>query len=198
MEAHGSDAIRNPQRLRLIDDECLDFLDIGDLHELCLEEVKKAEAIILRKRKLDNKVIASCYDSCAEDSAETAELISLLLQIKRLQLHSHHHHLKTGNLLRIDESHNPEDSLILPAFDYFTTSGDSARLLTSYLLKAAYLHAKGHHDRELAVLDSGCVQALSWDDRIRAGDFLVEKGECYVYTYKDYTRAADAYRRALT
>ena len=91
-----------------------------------------------------------------------------------------------------------EDSLVLPAFDYFTAQGDTARLLTSYLLKAAYLHAHDRHDEEQAVLDSGNVRALSVGDRRRAGDFLAEKGECYVYAYKDYRRAADAYRRALS
>lgn len=91
-----------------------------------------------------------------------------------------------------------EDSLVLPAFDYFTAQGDTARLLTSYLLKAAYLHTHDHHDEEQAVLDSGSVRALAMGDRRRAGDFLAEKGECYVYAYKDYRRAADAYRRALS
>lgn len=91
-----------------------------------------------------------------------------------------------------------EDSLVLPAFDYFTAQGDTARLLTSYLLKAAYLHPHDRHDEEQAVLDSGSVRALSMDDRRRAGDFLAEKGECYVYAYKDYRRAADTYRRALS
>ena len=132
----------------------------------------------------------------------TDSVAVLLRQMERPELLPREDRLRYGWLRAyVDYDRNAsmtEDSLILPAFDYFTTSGDSARLLTSYLLKAAYLHAKGHHDRELAVLDSGCVQALSWDDCIRAGDFLAEKGECYVYTYKDYTRAADAYRRALT
>lgn len=74
-----------------------------------------------------------------------------------------------------------EDSLVLPAFDHFTAQGDTARLLTSYLLKAAYLHAHGRHDAEQAVLDSGSVRALSVGDSVRAGNFLAEKGECYVY-----------------
>ena len=92
-----------------------------------------------------------------------------------------------------------EDSLILPAFDRFTRQeADTARLLTSYFLKAAYLHAHGRHDAEQAVLDSGSVRALAMGDSIWAGDCQAEKGECYVYTYKDYPRAAAAYRRALS
>ena len=91
-----------------------------------------------------------------------------------------------------------EDSLVLPAFDYFTAQGDTARLLTSYFLKAAYLHAHGRHDAEQTVLDSGSVRALTMGDSIRAGDCQAEKGECYVYAYKDYPRAATAYRRALS
>lgn len=97
-----------------------------------------------------------------------------------------------------DNTSMSEDSLVLPAFDHFTAQGDTARLLTSYLLKAAYLHAHGRHDAEQAVLDSGSVRALSVGDSVRAGNFLAEKGECYVYAYKDYRRAADAYRRALS
>lgn len=91
-----------------------------------------------------------------------------------------------------------EDSLILPAFDRFThQEGDTARLLTSYLLKSAYLHARNRHREELAVLDSGSVRALALGDTTFAGDCLAEKGECYVYAYKDYRRGADSYRAAL-
>ena len=35
-----------------------------------------------------------------------------------------------------DNASLSEDSLVLPAFDYFTAQGDTARLLTSYLLTA--------------------------------------------------------------
>ena len=47
------------------------------------------------------------------------------------------------------------------------------------------------------MLDSGSVRALALGDTAFAGDLLAEKGECYVYTYKDYPRAAASYRAAL-
>ena len=127
---------------------------------------------------------------------------ALLAQVERPELLPREELLRYGWLRAYvhqeDNASMSEDSLVLPAFDYFTAQGDTARLLTSYLLKAAYLHARNRHAGELAVLDSGSVQALALGDTAFAGDLLAEKGECYVYTYKDYPRAAAAYRAALT
>ena len=126
---------------------------------------------------------------------------ALLAQVERPELLPREELLRYGWLRAYvhqeDNASMSEDSLVLPAFDYFTAQGDTARLLTSYLLKAAYLHARNRHAGELAVLDSGSVQALALGDTAFAGDLLAEKGECYVYTYKDYPRAAAAYRAAL-
>ena len=126
---------------------------------------------------------------------------ALLQQVRRPELLPREELLRYGWLRAYVHQANytsmTEDSLVLPAFDYFTAQGDTARLLTSYLLKAAYLHARNRHAGELAVLDSGSVQALALGDTAFAGDLLAEKGECYVYTYKDYPRAAAAYRAAL-
>ena len=123
---------------------------------------------------------------------------ALLAQVERPELLPREELLRYGWLRAYVHQANytsmTEDSLVLPAFDYFTQRDDTARLLTSYLLKAAYLHAR---DRHAVVLDSGSVRALALGDTAFAGDLLAEKGECYVYTYKDYPRAAAAYRAAL-
>lgn len=133
--------------------------------------------------------------------ADADSTAALLAQVERPELLPRTDRLRYGWLKAYrhyeDNVSMTEDSLVLPAFDYFTTQGDTARLLTSYLLKAAYLHARDRHREELAVLDSGSVRALALGDTTFAGDLLAEKGECYVYTYKDYPRAAAAYRSAL-
>ena len=146
-------------------------------------------------RPTDDLALLRRADALWQTDADSTA--ALLQQVRRPELLPREELLRYGWLRAYVHQANytsmTEDSLVLPAFDYFTAQGDTARLLTSYLLKAAYLR----HAGELAVLDSGSVRALALGDTAFAGDLLAEKGECYVYTYKDYPRAAASYRAAL-
>lgn len=90
-----------------------------------------------------------------------------------------------------------EDSLILPAFEVIRAAGDTGRLLTTYFLKAKYLHDTGRNEDALQTLYEGANLALQAGDCKRAGDFHAEQGELYVYVYKDYRQGTEAFRRAL-
>ena len=150
-------------------------------------------------RPTDDLTLLRRADALWQTDADSTA--ALLAQVRRPELLPREELLRYGWLRAYVHQANytsmTEDSLVLPAFDYFTAQSDTARLLTSYLLKAAYLHARDRHAGELAVLDSGSVRALALGDSIWAGDYQAEKGECYVYTYKDYRRGADSYRAAL-
>ena len=150
-------------------------------------------------RPTDDLTLLRHADALWQTDADSTA--ALLAQVERPELLPREELLRYGWLRAYVHQANytsmTEDSLVLPAFDYFTAQSDTARLLTSYLLKAAYLHARDRHAGELAVLDSGSVRALALGDTAFAGDYQAEKGECYVYTYKDYRRGADSYRAAL-
>ena len=150
-------------------------------------------------RPADDLAVLRRADALWQTDADSTA--ALLRRVKRPELLPREELLRYGWLKAYvhykDYISMTEDSLVLPAFDYFTAQADTPRLLYSYLLKSAYLHARNRHREELAVLDSGSVRALAVGDTVFAGDYLAEKGECYVYTYKDYRRGADSYRAAL-
>lgn len=90
-----------------------------------------------------------------------------------------------------------EDSLILPAFDYFVFGRDTVKMLNSYVLKSKYLYWLKKHTESMAVLDSGIVEATACRDTYLMVSMLAEQAYRYVYVEKDYKKAIEAHLRAI-
>lgn len=90
-----------------------------------------------------------------------------------------------------------EDSLIMPAADYYISRRDTGKMLTSYLLKSEYLYWQKKHKQSMAVLDSGIVEAEAYKDTGKLVDMLAIKAHRYVYVWKDYDKAVATFRRAI-
>ncbi len=90
-----------------------------------------------------------------------------------------------------------EDSLIMPAADYYISCRDTGKMLTSYLLKSGYLYWQQKHKRSMAVLDSGIAEAAACKDTGKLVDMLAVKGYRYVYVWKDYNKAVKTFRWAI-
>ena len=90
-----------------------------------------------------------------------------------------------------------EDSLILPAFDYFVSGRDTVKMLNSYVLKSKYLYWLKKHTESMAVLDSGIVEATACRDTYLMVSMLAEQAYRYVYVEKDYKKAIEAHLRAI-
>ena len=74
-----------------------------------------------------------------------------------------------------------EDSLILPAFDYFVASPDTVKMLNSFVLKSKYLYWQKRHEEAMAVLDSGIAAATACRDTYLMVNMLSEKANRCVY-----------------
>ena len=90
-----------------------------------------------------------------------------------------------------------EDSLILPAFNYFVSGRDTVKMLNSYVLKSKYLYWLKKHTESMAVLDSGIVEAIACRDTYLMVSMLAEQAYRYVYVEKDYKKAIEAHLRAI-
>lgn len=90
-----------------------------------------------------------------------------------------------------------EDSLILPAFNYYISQNDTAKQLLSYHLKASYLYWLKEYEQSMAVIDSGIVAAKALQDTAEVVDMLGEKAYWYVYVWKDYAKAIETFREAI-
>lgn len=90
-----------------------------------------------------------------------------------------------------------EDSFILPAFDYFLSGQDTLKRLNSYLLKSRYLYWQNEHEKAMAVLDSGITEAKASRDTFMTVMMYDYKANWYVYVWKDYMKAIEAFRQAL-
>lgn len=90
-----------------------------------------------------------------------------------------------------------EDSLILPAFDYYVSRGDTAKKLLSYRLKAWYRYWQKEHEQSMAVIDSGIAAAEAVQDTGKAADMLADEAYWYVYVWKDYEKAIKAFRASI-
>lgn len=90
-----------------------------------------------------------------------------------------------------------EDSFILPAFDYFLSGQDTLKRLNSYLLKSRYLYWQNEHEKAMAVLDSGITEAKASRDTFMTVMMYDYKANWYVYVWKDYKKAIEAFRQAL-
>ena len=90
-----------------------------------------------------------------------------------------------------------EDSLILPAFDYFVASPDTVKMLNSFVLKSKYLYWQKRHEEAMSVLDSGIAAATACRDTYLMVSMLAEKANRHVYVDKDYKKAIEAHLRAI-
>ncbi len=90
-----------------------------------------------------------------------------------------------------------EDSLILPAFNYYISQNDTAKQLLSYHLKASYLYWLKEYEQSMTVIDSGIVAAKALQDTAEVVDMLGEKAYWYVYVWKDYAKAIETFREAI-
>ena len=90
-----------------------------------------------------------------------------------------------------------EDSLILPAFDYFVAGPDTVKMLNSFVLKSKYLYWQKRHEEAMSVLDSGIAAATACRDTYLMVSMLAEKANRHVYVDKDYKKAIEAHLRAI-
>lgn len=99
-------------------------------------------------------------------------------------------HYKWGNSMM-------EDSLILPAADYYASRNDTSKTLLSYQLKAWYWHWQKKYGRCMAAIDSGIALARSLRDTGSVVNMLGDKAAWHVYVWKDYAKAIEVLRTAL-
>lgn len=90
-----------------------------------------------------------------------------------------------------------EDSLILPAFDYFVAGPDTVKMLNSFVLKSKYLYWQKRHEEAMSVLDSGIAAATACRDTYLMVSMLAEKANRHIYVDKDYKKAIEAHLRAI-
>lgn len=90
-----------------------------------------------------------------------------------------------------------EDSLILPAFDMYVSGSDTTKRLLSYQLKSSYLHWLKKYEESMQVLDSGIAAATALGDTAFVVSMLKEKAFRYVYVWKDYPKAIEAFHQCI-
>lgn len=90
-----------------------------------------------------------------------------------------------------------EDSLILPAFNYFVAGSDTVKMLNSYVLKSQYLYWQKKHEEAMTVLDSGIAAATACRDTYLIVHMLSLKASKHVYVEKNYKKAIEAHLRAI-
>ena len=90
-----------------------------------------------------------------------------------------------------------EDSLILPAFNYFVAGSDTVKMLNSYVLKSQYLYWQKKHEEAMTVLDSGIAAATACRDTYLIVHMLSLKASKHVYVEKNYEKAIEAHLRAI-
>lgn len=126
---------------------------------------------------------------------------ALLAQIEKPSQLSDEERLLYGWLnayIHYERQHSmAEDSLILPASDYYVLRGDTAKNLFSYQLKAWYWYWLKEHERCIAAIDSGIALAKVLQDTGRMVDMLSNKAYWYVYVWKDYEKAIETFRTAI-
>ena len=90
-----------------------------------------------------------------------------------------------------------EDSLILPAFNYFVAGSDTVKMLNSYVLQSQYLYWQKKHEEAMTVLDSGIAAATACRDTYLIVHMLSLKANKHVYVEKNYKKAIEAHLRAI-
>lgn len=149
--------------------------------------------------RTDNTAVLRQADAMIYGNADSA--MKLLTQIKNPERLPFEEKMLYGWLRTF--AHNvrgasmAEDSLILPAFDYFVSGRDTVKMLNSYVLKSKYLYWLKKHTESMAVLDSGIVEATACRDTYLMVSMLAEQAYRYVYVEKDYKKAIEAHLRAI-
>ncbi len=149
--------------------------------------------------RTDNTAVLRQADAMIYGNADSA--MKLLSQIKNPERLPFEEKMLYGWLRTF--AHNvrgasmAEDSLILPAFDYFVSGRDTVKMLNSYVLKSKYLYWLKKHTESMAVLDSGIVEATACRDTYLMVSMLAEQAYRYVYVEKDYKKAVEAHLRAI-
>ena len=149
--------------------------------------------------RTDNTAVLRQADAMIYGNADSA--MKLLTQIKNPERLPFKEKMLYGWLRTF--AHNvrgasmAEDSLILPAFDYFVSGRDTVKMLNSYVLKSKYLYWLKKHTESMAVLDSGIVEATACRDTYLMVSMLAEQAYRYVYVEKDYKKAIEAHLRAI-
>lgn len=149
--------------------------------------------------RTDNTAVLRQADAMIYGNADSA--MQLLSQIKNPERLPFEEKMLYGWLRTF--AHNvrgasmAEDSLILPAFDYFVSGRDTVKMLNSYVLKSKYLYWLKKHTESMAVLDSGIVEATACRDTYLMVSMLAEQAYRYVYVEKDYAKAIKAHLRAI-
>ena len=149
--------------------------------------------------RTDNTAVLRQADAMIYGNADSA--MKLLTQIKNPERLPFEEKMLYGWLRTF--AHNvrgasmSEDSLILPAFDYFVSGRDTVKMLNSYVLKSKYLYWLKKHTESMAVLDSGIVEATACRDTYLMVSMLAEQAYRYVYVEKDYKKAIEAHLRAI-
>ena len=149
--------------------------------------------------RTDNTTVLRQADAMIYGNADSA--MQLLSQIKNPERLPFEEKMLYGWLRTF--AHNvrgasmAEDSLILPAFDYFVSGRDTVKMLNSYVLKSKYLYWLKKHIESMAVLDSGIVEATACRDTYLMVSMLAEQAYRYVYVEKDYKKAIEAHLRAI-
>lgn len=149
--------------------------------------------------RIDNTAVLRQADAVIYENADSA--MQLLSQIKNPERLPFEEKMLYGWLRTF--AHNvrgasmAEDSLILPAFDYFVSGRDTVKMLNSYVLKSKYLYWLKKHTESMAVLDSGIVEATVCRDTYLTVSMLAEQAYRYVYVEKDYKKAIEAHLRAI-
>ena len=90
-----------------------------------------------------------------------------------------------------------EDSLILPAFNYFVAGSDTVKMLNSYVLKSQYLYWQKKHEEAMTVLEIGIAAAKACRDTYLIVHMLSLKASKHVYVEKNYKKAIEAHLRAI-
>ncbi len=150
-------------------------------------------------RRTDNTAVLRQADDVIYGNADSA--MKLLSQIKNPERLPFEEKMLYGWLRTF--AHNvrgasmAEDSLILPAFNYFVSGRDTVKMLNSYVLKSKYLYWLKKHTESMAVLDSGIVEAIACRDTYLMVSMLAEQAYRYVYVEKDYKKAIEAHLRAI-
>lgn len=90
-----------------------------------------------------------------------------------------------------------EDSLLLPAADYFLSKGDSGRITDILLAKASYYRWTQQYDKIETAIDTAIIIAQKANDSLALANLLYNMGSFYTEYKKDFIRASQYMKEAL-
>lgn len=90
-----------------------------------------------------------------------------------------------------------EDSLLLPAADYFLSKGDSDRIIDIFLAKASYYRWTQQYDKIETAIDTAIIIAQKANDSLALANLLYNMGSFYTEYRKDFSLANQYMKEAL-